>query len=157
MTVGAISVHSLQKDAFDNHDLKLLQIVASQIEIAINNAKQAEALRQSEERYKALFDQSPVGVYIFDKNYKITNCNDRMVGIIGSSREHIVGLDMTKLKDEVFLPSMQKALNGEICYHEDIYNTTTISKNIWLSLSLTPLLDNEGNVIAGVAVVEDIT
>lgn len=120
ITVGTINVHSLQQDAFDEEDLKLLQIVAGQIEIAINNAKQAEALRLSEQLYKALFDQAPVGVYIFDIDYKITNCNDRMVDIIGSTRDKIVGLDMKKLRDSVFMPSMEKALKGEICYHEYI-------------------------------------
>jgi PAS domain S-box-containing protein len=154
--IGCLKIDSFSKYSFTIEDQNLLEIVASQIEIAINNARQAEALRQSEQRYKALFDQSPVGVYTFDKNYTITNCNERMVGIIGSSREQIVGLDMTKLKDNIFMPAMTNALNGEICYHEDIYNATTISKNLWLSLTLTPLLDNESNVIAGIAVVEDI-
>ena len=155
--IGCLKIDSFNKHSFSIEDQNLLEIVASQIDVAINNSKQAEALRQSEERYKALFDQSPVGVYIFDKNYKITNCNERMVDIIGSSREQIVGLDMTKLKDKVFMPSMEKALNGEICYQEDIYNATTTSNKMWQSLTLTPLLDNENNVIEGMAVVEDIT
>src|SRR3972149_2809866 len=48
-TVGCINVNSFQKNAFDEEELNLLEIVAQQIEVAINNAKQAEALRQSEE------------------------------------------------------------------------------------------------------------
>lgn len=39
----------------------------------------------------------------------------------------------------------------------NIYNTTTINKNLWLSLALTPLMDNDNVVIGGLAVVEDIT
>jgi transcriptional regulator with GAF, ATPase, and Fis domain len=46
--IGAISINSLQKNSFDEDELKLLEIVTQQIEIAINNARQAEALRQSE-------------------------------------------------------------------------------------------------------------
>src|SRR3990172_4801274 len=34
-TVGAININSLQKNAFDEEDLKLLEIVAQQIEAAI--------------------------------------------------------------------------------------------------------------------------
>src|SRR3990172_208987 len=67
-TVGVININSLRKNAFDEEELKLLEIVAQQIELAINNAQQGEALRQSEERYRTLFDQSPVGVYMFDKD-----------------------------------------------------------------------------------------
>ncbi|MGE5445267.1 MAG: sigma 54-interacting transcriptional regulator [Ignavibacteriales bacterium] len=45
--IGAISINSLQKNAFDEEELKLLEIVAQQIEVAINNAKQAEVLRKA--------------------------------------------------------------------------------------------------------------
>lgn len=48
-TVGVININSFEKNAFDEEELKLLEIVSQQIEAAINNAKQAEALRQSEE------------------------------------------------------------------------------------------------------------
>ncbi len=51
-TVGCIHIHSQEKDAFSVEDLDMLQIVARQLEVAINNAKQAEALRQSEEDIK---------------------------------------------------------------------------------------------------------
>ena len=48
-TVGVININSFQKNAFEEDELNLLGIVSQQIEAAINNAKQAEALRQSEE------------------------------------------------------------------------------------------------------------
>ncbi len=46
--MGAISINSLHKNAFDEEELRLLETVSQQIEIAINNAKQAESLKQSE-------------------------------------------------------------------------------------------------------------
>ncbi|MGH7889576.1 MAG: GAF domain-containing protein, partial [Thermodesulfobacteriota bacterium] len=49
-TVGCMSINSLEKDAFDDEELKLLEIVAKQIEIAVNNAKQADALRTQKEK-----------------------------------------------------------------------------------------------------------
>jgi GAF domain-containing protein len=83
--VGVININSLQKNAFDEEELKLLEIVAQQIEAALHNAQIAETLRQSEERYRTLFDQSPVGVFIFNEDLKITQCNERMVQILQSS------------------------------------------------------------------------
>ena len=44
-TLGVISIASLKKNAFDQDELNLLEIVAKQIEIAINNAKQAKKLK----------------------------------------------------------------------------------------------------------------
>ena len=51
-TVGCIKIDSFKKNAFDDEELKLLGIVAQQIDVAINNAQQAEALRRSEELYR---------------------------------------------------------------------------------------------------------
>jgi putative methionine-R-sulfoxide reductase with GAF domain len=46
-TVGVININSLQKQAFDDDELRLLEILSAHLETAINNAQQAEALRQA--------------------------------------------------------------------------------------------------------------
>src|SRR5579884_962905 len=155
--VGVININSLQKNAFDEEELKLLEIVAQQIEAALHNAQIAETLRQSEERYRTLFDQSPVGVFIFNEDLKITQCNERMVQILQSSYDRIIGLDMRGLKDQSFMPAMGRVFEGQSCHQESFYEATTSSAKLWLSLSLTPLRDIYGKVIGGMAVVEDIT
>ncbi|MBI2485738.1 MAG: PAS domain S-box protein [Deltaproteobacteria bacterium] len=156
-TVGCINISSLKKNAFDEEELKLLEIVAQQIDIAINNAKKAEALQRSEERYRTLFDQSPVGVYMFDKEYRIKQCNERMAEILKSSRDRITGLDMRTLRDQSFMPLMKKGLEGETCLEEGFYEATTSSAKLWLSVCVSPLRNADGDVIDGIAVVEDIT
>src|SRR5579884_1871527 len=55
--VGVININSLQKNAFDEEELKLLETVVQQIEVAIGNAKQAEALRQSEEEIRKINEE----------------------------------------------------------------------------------------------------
>ncbi|HEX3035559.1 MAG TPA: GAF domain-containing protein [Thermodesulfobacteriota bacterium] len=44
-TVGTLTIASFQNNSFNEQDLKLLEVVAQQIEAAIKNAKQAEELR----------------------------------------------------------------------------------------------------------------
>jgi len=56
-TAGCINITSLQKNAFDEEELKMLEIVAKQIGVAINNARQAEKLRRSEEALRENFAQ----------------------------------------------------------------------------------------------------
>jgi PAS domain S-box-containing protein len=155
--VGCINASSLQKNAFSEEELKLLEIVAQQIETAIDNAKQTEILQQSEERYRTLFDQSPVGVYLFNKDFKITQCNERMVEILQSSYDKIIGLDVRELKDQSFVPAMKNVFEGQSSYQEGFYKATTSPVKLWLSLRFSPLRDANGNVIGGMAVVEDIT
>lgn len=157
-TIGVLKMTSFQKNAFDDEELKLLKIVVQQIKVAINNAQIAEALQQSEERYRTLFDQAPIGVYIFDKELKITQCNERFVQILQSSYGRIIrSLDIRKLKDQSFVPEMQKVLEGQSSYHEGFYEATTSAAKLWLSLRFSPLRDADGNVISGMGVVEDIS
>ncbi len=47
--IGCININSVRKNAFDQGELDLLEIVASSIEAAINNARRAEALKKSRE------------------------------------------------------------------------------------------------------------
>ncbi|MGB7293568.1 MAG: EAL domain-containing protein [Thermodesulfobacteriota bacterium] len=156
-SLGSINVNSLDFNAFDEEDLRLLDIVATQIETAVNNARQAEVLRQSEERYRILFDQSPLGVCIIDRELKITRCNDQLVKIFRSSHDKIIGLDLNKLKDKTFVPLVQKAFEGSTHHHESFYQPTTSDANLWLSAIASPLRDSDGKVVGVMGVVEDVT
>ncbi|HSE83281.1 MAG TPA: histidine kinase dimerization/phosphoacceptor domain -containing protein, partial [Thermodesulfobacteriota bacterium] len=59
-TVGTININSFQKNAFDEEELKLLEIVARQIEIAINNAQMAEALRKSKDELETRVEERTI-------------------------------------------------------------------------------------------------
>lgn len=156
--IGCIIIHSNEKYSFGNEELDLLNTVSNQIQTAIANARNTEAIKQSEERYRTLFYQSPAGVYTFDNNLVITECNERMAQIIGTSREKIIGLDMRKLEDKSFLEGMKKTLNGETYIKkESPYKTTLTSKELWLSFQVSPLYNSDNEVIGGMSVVEDIT
>ncbi len=155
--VGTVNTHSYSKNAFDDEQLNMLKIVIQQIEVAIRNANKANELKQSEQRYRTLFDQSPIGICIFDKDMTITECNDSMVRIFQSSRDKIIGLNMHKLKDQTFLPIVKDALDGKIAYHESFYQASTSNAKLHLLASVVPIKDEAGNVDSVMGVVEDIT
>ena len=56
-TVGVININSLKENAFDKEELNLLEIISQQIEVAIKNAKQAEALLESDMALRESLDQ----------------------------------------------------------------------------------------------------
>jgi len=156
-TIGCININSLRKDAFDEEELNLLKLIASQIEIAVNNARQAEALKESEERYRTLFEQTPVGVYTYDKNLVITHTNNRHAQIMKSSNEKIIGLDINSLTDKSFNEIHERAVRGESASREGFYRSTTGDAALYIIVSTAPLRDASGNIIGGMSVVEDMT
>ncbi|MDA2920394.1 EAL domain-containing protein, partial [Desulfobacterota bacterium AH_259_B03_O07] len=97
-TVGSINVHSFHKDAFDDEELQLLDIVGKQIGIAIKNAKQAEALQESEERLTYIFDNTPnVAIEGYDISGRVLYWNKAAEKIFGWKREQAIGKTLDQL------------------------------------------------------------
>jgi PAS domain S-box-containing protein len=156
-TIGSININSFKKNAFDIEDLKLLDIIANQVAIAINNARQTDALRESEERYRTLYDQSPIGVYIFNTDLVITNTNEHHAETLKIPRDKIIGTALRKLKDQTFTRLHEDTLKGGSGCQEGLYRATSSSVELWLFVSVAPLRDGAGKIIGGLSVVEDIT
>lgn len=114
-------------------------------------------LRESEERYRLIFNNSPMGLLYFDKNGVIASCNDCFVRTIGSSREKLVGLNMLNLPDPNITAALQKALNGGQAYYEGLYQSTTADKITPLRAFFAPVISSDGSVRGGVGIIEDVS
>jgi PAS domain S-box-containing protein len=115
------------------------------------------AARVSQQRYRALFDQAPVGVFFYDGALCITECNARFVAILASTYESLIGLDMRTLADHSVVPAIERALDGGAGFYEGAYAATTSSARMAVSMRTSPLRDDNGIVVGGMGVVEDIT
>ena len=72
-----------------------------------------EALQESRERYKALYDRSLYCVYVHDFNGNFLDANKAALDLLGYSQEEIPSLSFSSLIDEEQLPAAIKTL-GEI-------------------------------------------
>jgi len=59
-----------------------------------------EALRESEERYRSVVENSPTGIFIVNDAYQFTYVNDELCRILGYSREEIIGQDFQRFLDD---------------------------------------------------------
>ena len=114
-------------------------------------------LKESEEKYYLLFHNSPLGIFYYDTDLRITDYNERFVSIMQSTRAKLSGLDASKLKDQSIIPACKKALEGGEGRYEGLYGATTSGAEIWVSMRTAPIYDKEGKIAGGMGVVEDIT
>lgn len=114
-------------------------------------------LKESEKRFRLPFQKSPVGIFHYNTNLQLTDCNKRFVEILQSSREKLIGLDMKTLEDQSVFPAISKAIEGMDGIYEGLYRTTTSFAEIWVSMKTTPIFGSEGRITGGIGIVEDIT
>lgn len=119
--------------------------------------KSEVALRASEERYRQLFYQSPVGIFYFDTDLRITDFNTQFEDILESTRERLLGLDLSKLRDQRVLPAIRQSIAGLEAQYEGQYQATTSSAEVWVLMKTAPVYDEKGHVRGGVGIVEDMT
>jgi PAS domain S-box-containing protein len=66
--------------------------------LTIHRAREKQAaqraLRESEERYRRIFEHSPLGIVHFDAHGVVTDCNPKFAALMAASRGDLLGLDM---------------------------------------------------------------
>jgi len=105
--IGVLSLQTTQPNAYTESDLKLAERVSNQIAGAIANAtlyaerKQMEdALRKSEERFRELFDNAPLGYHEYDAEGRLTNVNRTDLEMLGYTAEEMIGQQIWKFNVE---------------------------------------------------------
>ncbi|QQS36954.1 MAG: PAS domain S-box protein [Ignavibacteriales bacterium] len=126
----------------------------------INDRKNAEiALQQSEERYKSLFDSSPVGVLLEDEKGIIISVNDAFCKITGYEKSELIGNNIRLLstpdKYGLIEQNIQQLLSGSILDH-DVETTRKDGTIIIVHLNETTIILPDGR--KGIlSISEDVT
>lgn len=117
----------------------------------------SEVLIEVPQAYQFIFNQSPIGIFTYDKNLILQKCNDRFIQIIQSSQKNIEGLNMSQLNFKKIIPTLEKAIKGNKGYYEGHYLATTSNASLIAKLTTSPLKNQRGSIIGGIGIVEDIT
>jgi PAS domain S-box-containing protein len=125
----------------------------------ITERKTAEIeIRQREEKYRSIFANSPVGIFTFNQQSELIDCNENFVDIIGSSKESLLGLNLLEnLKDNKLKTALEEALNKGSSYYEDNHFSIIANKETPVKIFLKTINDTDGKFIEGVGICEDIT
>ena len=125
--------------------------------IDITERKQMEeALRESEKRYKIIFERSPLAVIRFDPDGNIVDFNDRFVDMMGSTREKLLGFNTARHSSQKMRETIKKALSGEVASYEDSYTSINGGKTTFLRGFFNPVTPGQSPTEV-IAALEDIT
>ena len=76
---------------FDDKDLH------TTVEMALYKHEMGENLKESEERYRTLFEESRDAIYIISQEGKIVDFNQSMLDLFGYAREEMQGMDILEI------------------------------------------------------------
>ena len=106
-----------------------------------------EKLIQSEEKFRLIFENSPLGIVHFDKNGIITAANDSICDFVGLMREKVVGYNLlANLKNESMLQAIKKSLKGEKGYFQGEFTSSLAGKKSYLKSEFAPMLSKQGKL-----------
>ncbi|MCS6771208.1 MAG: PAS domain S-box protein [Kiritimatiellae bacterium] len=115
-------------------------------------------LREAGERYRQLFERSPIGIFHYDLNLRITDANQRFASLVGLTRESLAGADLHSLiGSEELNQALATALRGGESYMEIAGGFVGAPADIWLGIRTLPLVGAKHAVTGGVAIVEDLS
>jgi len=124
--------------------------------------KYEEELKQSEERFRRIFDEGPFGMVLANPDYTIITVNKAFCGLLGYAEQELVGENITKFTYEEDRERSreisEQLFAGSIPMFR--FQKRYVRKDgaiLWVNLTISPIHGNKGNVIYTISIIEDLT
>jgi len=158
--LGTLNMCRSEIDAFSEHERRLVPLLASRLAQALHNASLLHALRESEEQYRTLVEDSPDMIHSLDSEGRITSANTAEMETMGYSTEEYIGKSALDIVHPDYLEATKSALAfvlaGQTINKYETALVTKEGKQIYVEVSATPKTV-DGKVVATRAIIRDIT
>jgi PAS domain S-box-containing protein len=160
--IGMMAVQTYHPNVrYSQADQDLLVFISTQVAMVIERKRVEANLRESEQRYRLLFEHSPVGILLVTTQGKIVDVNPTTLQILGSpSAEATKAINVL-----TFPPLIAAGVSADIqrcidtaqpMVFEHPY-TSKWGKSSFIQFLLTPIMDAEGQVSLVQLMIEDIS
>jgi len=134
----------------------------------ITGRKQAEdALRSSEERFRTIFEKSPISIELYDEQGSLTYLNQACIDIFGvSDPDDVIGLKLFE-NPNFSEDHKDRAMRGQAVRFESLYDfeqvrqtalfSTSKTGIIYIDALVTPLIKEHNAVFGYMLQIQDIT
>jgi PAS domain S-box-containing protein len=159
--IGKFMTYYDARHVFTEDEMKLATTIARQLAQAIQHKRHEEALRESEERLRAIVYQANAGMARYDRNGRIEFVNSRFCKILGYTESELIG----KTVHEITHPNDLEKTTGALKRVLRKGEATEIDKRyvckdrsiVWVNVCDAPERDAADRTKSIVAVAVDIT
>jgi PAS domain S-box-containing protein len=129
----------------------------------ITDRKRAEyALRESEERFRRIFEEGPMGMVMSGKDFRFTAANDAFADMIGYSPAELVSMTFAEITHSDHLMADAAAIRRLFAGEIPIYRTEKkyVRKDgeiVWGATTVTVVSRPDGEFLYFLAMIDDIT
>lgn len=159
--MGVLVVQSYDpKHKYTERDQELLVAIGNQAAVAIDRKQGEEALRESEERFRAIFETAQDVIFLKDKDLRYITINPatekifkmESKDIVGKTDADVFGEDVAQFNEAID----RKALSGEIVVREE---SGLVEKGEQRSFDVirVPMKDSAGEIFGLCGIARDIT
>lgn len=160
---GVLNIESDRVGAFGPSDQLVLETVANQLAIAIENARLFGMVKEREDRYRTLVESSPAGVLHLDTEGRIIYANPAVTEITGFEKGHILSR-MSGLTD-LAMPAehpgldhaIREAVRGVPCRDLEFHLGHAEGGTRWVTCAFQPLIGDHGDPKGVVVLMRDKT
>lgn len=161
--LGLIHLADESENKIPPETVRFLERVGVYIGEALHTFLAEEALQESEKQYRDLYEEAPDAYLSCGVDGIIKRANLRATELLGYSREGLVGRPVSDLyadtpdgkatAEGVF----RRYLAGEEVRDQELEVKRADGTTVWVSLSVRPMRDKEGRVVASRSIMVDIT
>lgn len=121
-----------------------------------------EAQRESEERFRRVFHEAPMGVAIVSVDNRLLEVSRNLCDMLGYTERELMALtceDIVHPEDREEQVRLSKRLfNGEIpSYQAETRYMNKTNRILWVRLYATAIRDQDGKALYGLAMIENVT
>jgi PAS domain S-box-containing protein len=133
------------------------------VNIDITEQKQAEAaLRESEERFRKVFEEGPIGILLVGTDGRIQHANRRFCAMLGYAENEIIAMGLAGISHpddwERDHPFVSRLWRGEISqYQVEKRYLRKDGQAVRTQLTVSLMHDAAGRPISNIGMIEDIT
>lgn len=119
-------------------------------------------MREAKDKYRMIFEKSPLGIIHFDTYGVITQCNKSFVDIVGVEEANIIGniIGLDLLKSDTS-EEIKKCVTAVLSGEPDNYSGSSFSfigaTDTPIRASFVPVITEDKAIAGGICIVEDIT